>query len=173
MKKFYKRLTFSGAALLSAVLLAGCAQKEEGPSIKNAPAPAAPTDDAMPAPTMKTEEKMDDKMQDGEAMEKTDDAAYKDGTYTATGDYTAPPGAEKIDVSLTLKGGVITAVTVTPTATDEVSKKMQTAFAGGISTAVVGKSLGEAKVGVVSGSSLTPAGFNDAVSKIKTQAQAS
>lgn len=102
----------------------------------------------------------------------TSSAGTSEGTYTSTGTYQSPAGEESIDVSVTLSGGLISAVTVTPTATNPNSVKFQTAFASGISAEVVGKPLSEAKVTKVSGSSLTGAGFNAALEKIAAQAGA-
>ncbi len=98
-------------------------------------------------------------------------SVYRDGTYNATGVYTSPGGAEKIGVTLTLKGDVITAAEVQKMATIEVSVKMQTVFADNYKQQVIGKNISEVKLDKVSGSSLTPKGFNDAVAKIKVQAQ--
>ena len=105
----------------------------------------------------------------------TDDAAgssstYADGTYEATGTYTSPNGKEEIDVSLTLAGDVITAVTVTPEATNPNSVNYQNQFADGISEVVVGKDIDEIEVSRVAGSSLTSGGFNEAVETIKSEA---
>ena len=47
----------------------------------------------------------------------------------------------------------------------------QARFAGGVADAVVGKKLDELSVDKVAGSSLTSGGFNDAVGKIKSEAQ--
>jgi uncharacterized protein with FMN-binding domain len=52
---------------------------------------------------------------------------YADGTYTATGQYGSLPSS--IDVAVTLVDDVITAVTVTPGATDPTSLDHQTRFA--------------------------------------------
>lgn len=95
---------------------------------------------------------------------------YKDGTYSATGEYRAPSGAEEIGVSLTLKDDIITDVSVDPKATVPISKNMQNMFAQNYKTFVVGKNIAEVNVGKVSGSSLTPHGFNDAITKIKLEA---
>ncbi len=97
---------------------------------------------------------------------------YKDGSYSATGVYTAPSGSEDLGVSLTLKGNIITDVTVTNRAKNEISKKLQDMFIGGYKVLVVGKDINTVKLDKVSGSSLTPKGFNDAIEKIKLQAQA-
>ncbi|MHC2184600.1 uncharacterized protein with FMN-binding domain [Rathayibacter agropyri] len=98
--------------------------------------------------------------------------SYKDGTYQAEGSYTSPGGNEKVGVSLTLAGGVVTAVTVTPESENPTGQQYQGRFADGISGEVVGKQLNELKVSKVSGSSLTSGGFNDAVDAIKADATA-
>jgi uncharacterized protein with FMN-binding domain len=97
-------------------------------------------------------------------------SSYKDGEYSAEGEYTSPGGQEKVGVSLTLKGGNISAVTVTPESENPNGKKYQGEFADGISSVVVGKSIDEIKVSKVAGSSLTSQGFNDAVEQIKADA---
>ena len=98
--------------------------------------------------------------------------SYKDGTYSSTGSYTSPAGKEEVGVSLTLKNNIITDVTFTPKATNEVSIKLQGMFASGYKELVVGKDINTIKLDKVSGSSLTPKGFNDALDKIKLQAKA-
>lgn len=102
------------------------------------------------------------------AMVKT---SYKNGEYMQTGMYTSPAGPEEIEVKLTLEEGVVTQVEVTPKATHKVSKAKQEAFAGGYKEMVVGKNIKDLNLGKIAGSSLTPKGFNDAVAKIKAQAQ--
>ncbi len=99
-------------------------------------------------------------------------AAYKDGTYTAVGNYTSPGGQEELGVTLTIADGVVTDSTVEVKATRPISKERQTDFAEHYKTQVVGKSIDEISLTKVSGSSLSPKGFNDAVSKIKTEAGA-
>lgn len=99
-------------------------------------------------------------------------STYKDGEYSAEGSYTSPGGPEKVGVSLTLAGDVITAVTVTPESDNPNGKKYQGEFADGISSVVVGKSIDDIKVSKVAGSSLTSGGFNDAVDQIKAEATA-
>jgi len=61
---------------------------------------------------------------------------YADGTYTANGQYGSLPSS--IGVSVTLVEGVITAVTVTPHATDPTSLDYQTRFAQAVPALVVG-----------------------------------
>lgn len=97
---------------------------------------------------------------------------YKDGTYSAVGAYVSPGGDESINVSLTLKGGVIVDSNVVSNATRDETKRYQGRFISGYKALVIGKKLDEVNLTKVSGSSLTPKGWNDAISQIKTQAKA-
>lgn len=96
---------------------------------------------------------------------------FADGTYSAEGDYSAPSGAEHINVTLVLKDNVVTASTVTAATTQSISLKMQNDFIANYKTLVIGKKITDINLGKVSGSSLTPIGFNDAVAKIEAQAK--
>jgi uncharacterized protein with FMN-binding domain len=93
---------------------------------------------------------------------------YADGTYNATGQYGSLPSS--IGVSVTLVDGVITAVTVTPHATDPTSLDYQTRFAQAIPALVVGRNIEEVNLSKVAGSSGTPDGFNAAIQQIKAEA---
>jgi uncharacterized protein with FMN-binding domain len=97
-------------------------------------------------------------------------AGYKDGTYSADGNYRSPNGTETVGVQLTLANGTVSAVEITEHPSNPNTRKFQGQFAGGIADQVVGKSLDEIKVSKVSGSSLTSGGFNQAVEAIKAQA---
>jgi hypothetical protein len=96
--------------------------------------------------------------------------AYKDGTYSATGKYNSPAGAEELDVTLTLKKDIVVDAKVTEKAVNKISIRMQDQFAAGYKQYVIGKNIKDIQITKVSGSSLTPEGFNDAVAKIKVQA---
>ncbi len=98
-------------------------------------------------------------------------ASYQDGTYSADGNYVSPNGNETVGVELTLAGGAVTDVKITEHPSNPNTRKYQSAFAGGISSQVVGKKLDDINVSKVASSSLTSGGFNDAVAKIKTQAR--
>ena len=98
---------------------------------------------------------------------------YKNGMFSAAGEYQAPSGKEEINVSLTLRNGVITDATYAGTAMQGRSKMMQEAFGAGYKQLVVGKSIDSLSLDVVNGSSLTPMGFMDAVKKIRMEAAAS
>lgn len=97
---------------------------------------------------------------------------YKDGMYRVVGNYTSPGGPEHLDVNLTLKDGVVTAAEVTPQAILPMSQRYQAQFINGYKEFVIGKKIDAISIGKVSGSSLTPKGFADALAKIKSQAKA-
>lgn len=96
---------------------------------------------------------------------------YKNGNYEVMGDYTSPGGAEQLEVKLTLTDGVISDITVIPQATRPTSKIKQADFAEHYKVMVLGKNIDEVMLTKVSGSSLSPKGFNDAIEKIKSQAR--
>ncbi len=139
--------TVSAAVLV--MMGAGCGQVDQA---------AAPT-----APSVATNEQ-------GSVMPVSTFGSYKDGTYTAKGVYSVHSGPEEITISLTLKDGVITDTTFAGTPAVKMSQKFMDMFAQNYKPMVIGKKISEVKLGKVSGSSLTPMGFNDAVEKIKQQA---
>lgn len=98
--------------------------------------------------------------------------SYADGTYTETGKYQSPGGAESIDVTITLADDIVTAVTVVGKAESQDAKHYQGEFIGGIEAVVVGKDIDTLNVSKVAGSSLTSGGFNAAVDAIKADAAA-
>lgn len=97
-------------------------------------------------------------------------SAYKDGSYSAVGNYNSPEGSESIKVTVTLKNGIITDSSVIGEASDHTSKRYQNMFISGFKQYVIGKSIDQVSLNKVSGSSLTPDGFNNAIAKIKNQA---
>ncbi len=99
-------------------------------------------------------------------------STYKDGTYTATGSYQSPGGDEKMGVSLTLKDDVVTAVSITPEPVSAEGKRYQQMFADNVKQYVVGKKITDINLGTVSGSSLTPMGFMNALTQIEAKAKA-
>jgi uncharacterized protein with FMN-binding domain len=95
-------------------------------------------------------------------------AGYADGRYTAKGWYGGGPSS--IDVTVTLADDRITAVEVTPNATNDTSLDYQRRFAAGVGDEVIGKDIDDVSLDRVAGSSSTPEGFNDALTKIKAEA---
>lgn len=98
-------------------------------------------------------------------------SSYKNGSYSAIGDYVSPGGSEQIGVKITLKDGIIVDAEVESKAERPKSVQFQGIFVANFKTFVIGKNIDEVKLDKVSGSSLTPKGFNDAVEKIKTEAK--
>ncbi|MFJ6079664.1 FMN-binding protein [Pseudarthrobacter sp. NPDC092419] len=96
---------------------------------------------------------------------------YKDGTYSADGNYVSPNGTETVGVQLTLASGTVTDVKITEHPTSPNTRKFQGEFAGGIADQVVGKNVDDLNISKVAGSSLTSGGFNQALERIKAQAQ--
>jgi uncharacterized protein with FMN-binding domain len=96
---------------------------------------------------------------------------YKDGTYSADGNYNSPGGPDSISVTLTLQNDIVTNATVTPNPGDRTSARYQNMFVSGYKQYVVGKDLSTLNLTKVSGSSLTPIGFDNALVKIKAEAQ--
>lgn len=97
------------------------------------------------------------------------DSDYTDDVYTATGNYGSLPSS--ITVTVTLEDDIITAVKVTPHATNPTSLDLQRRFADVVPAVVVGKHIDEVKVGRLAGSSGTPDGFNAAIERIMEQAR--
>jgi len=138
---------FAGIAGLSlAGTVAGCAPSTADSTPRSAPSP-------------------------GSSSLATSDAGYKDGTYSADGNYVSPNGTETVGVQLTLAAGMVTDVQITQHPSNPNTRKFQGQFAGGIAAQVVGKDIDELNVSKVAGSSLTSGGFNQAVEKIKSEAQ--
>ncbi len=182
---------FLASALLTTLLITGCSTKEEDET-KVEPIPV--TDSAQyDDDSYKNDDDSNDK-EDDEEDESDDDRAtnetttqrvdrntekvvnvnineYENGTYRATSSYVSPAGTDNMGVELTVKDDKITAVSVTPMATDDTSLMLQQAFAAGISGAIVGKNLDDvSNPGKIGGASLTAGGFAKAIAKIKEQA---
>lgn len=99
-------------------------------------------------------------------------STYKDGNYSAIGSYMSPGGLDKVGVAVVLDKDIITEIIVSPMGGNETSDKYLETFVKSYKTFVVGKSITDLKLGKVSGASLTPIGFNDAIEQIKLQAKA-
>ncbi|WP_314191202.1 FMN-binding protein [uncultured Arthrobacter sp.] len=152
MKTSLRKTVFAGMAGLSlAGTVAGCAPSTQQPAAQETEPSAAASASASGTAS-------------GSA------AGYKDGTYSADGNYKSPNGTETVGVQLTLANGTVSAVEITEHPSNPNTRKFQGQFAGGIADQVVGKSLDEIKVSKVAGSSLTSGGFNQAVEAIKAQA---
>jgi uncharacterized protein with FMN-binding domain len=160
-------------SLSSLVALAGC---QSAAMVDPSP---ADVEDSAPAESSETQEATEEAPSD---QSSTDDAtmsggmmaaAYADGAYEATGGYQSPNGPETVVVSVTLTDGVISAVELTPQPSNSTTDRYQEMFAGGIGEEVVGKSLDDADVSRVAGSSLTSGGFAKALESIRQDAKVS
>lgn len=97
---------------------------------------------------------------------------YKNGSYTAVGSYSSPGGTDSITIQVAVKDGIITDTSAQSGSTTRESSEYQTDFIAAYKSRVVGKKLSDIKLSRLSGSSLTPIGFNLAIDKIRLQAQA-
>lgn len=100
------------------------------------------------------------------------ESSYKDGTYSASGSYASPGGRESIELTVTLKNGVIESTSLETDPASRDSRTYQASFASGYKDLVVGKNVEEVSLSRVAGSSLTSNGFNDALDQIKSDAKA-
>ncbi len=98
-------------------------------------------------------------------------SVYQDGEYSAQGNYVSPGGPREVNVTVSLTDGVITDAAFEGSATDPNSVRFQGEFADNFRTEVVGRNIDDVSLTKVSGSSLTPKGFMDALEKIKAEAQ--
>lgn len=96
---------------------------------------------------------------------------YKNGSYSATGTYRSPAGLDNLGVLLTLQNDIVISSSITPDETHKTSLKYQQKFISGYSSYVIGKDIDTIHLDVVSGSSLTPIGFHDALEQIKAKAR--
>lgn len=161
MRPSVRKSVYAGIAGLSLIgTVAGCAPTASQ-GAETSPAPSA-TSAASAAATSAPSS--------GSSSAAAGASAYQDGTYSADGTYVSPNGQETVGVQLTLAAGKVTAVEITQHPSNPNTRKFQGEFAGGIAAQVVGKSIDDLNVSKVAGSSLTSGGFNDAVSKIKSEA---
>jgi uncharacterized protein with FMN-binding domain len=96
---------------------------------------------------------------------------YKNGTYSASAQYTSPGGVEGVELTVTLKNGSVTESELKTEPAASESREYQAKFQSGYKDQVVGKPVDSINLSRVSGSSLTSGGFNDALAQIKEQAK--
>lgn len=165
-------VVFSGAMLLSASGLSACTGQNDAINARPT-APAVESGElATPSPVASATAVFSPFFSESPVSENGSAASgFSDGSYEAVGEYQSPAGSEAVSVNLTIEQGLITAVTVTPQAENEVSRKLQGQLAEGIGQLVVGKPLADVEAfAVVNGSSLSPLGFQQAVESIREQA---
>lgn len=99
-------------------------------------------------------------------------SGYYDGTYSSSARYSVPGSTESIGVTVVLANGIISDVSISQNPTNGTSATYQSRFASGYKSHVVGQSIKSLSLGRVSGASLTPNGFNSAISSISSKAAA-
>ena len=98
--------------------------------------------------------------------------SYKDGNYTAKGDYYTPGGRGTIALNITIKANVITDASIEMGAAGGVSIQYQDAFNAAYKDSVVSKNVNNVSLSRVAGASLTTDGFNTVLEQIKSDAKA-
>jgi len=119
---------------------------------------------------------IDDNPEDGFGIDTSislgeDTQTFADGTYTKVGTYRSPAGNESVSITLTLENDIVTSAFFEGTAENPASVRNQEKFAQGYEAVVVGKPIDSIQLTVVNGSSLTPIGFMEALTQIKTEAR--
>lgn len=85
-------------------------------------------------------------------------------TRTETVTYASPAfSQDPVEFSVTVTDGIITAASTTPKSTNDISKQLQTAFAGEVSAKAIGKKAKDFKLDAIGGASLTTAAFEQFV----------
>lgn len=104
-------------------------------------------------------------------METMTEAPKAAKSVTAKTSYKNPSGEDAVGFTLSVDAmGTIVDAKTDILATNDISKKRQTAFAEGLPAAVKGKKLSElSSIDKVGGSSLTTKSFNDALAQLKSQ----
>jgi hypothetical protein len=74
--------------------------------------------------------------------------------------YASPAGPQDpVEFSVTVTDGIVTAASATAKSDNDISKKLQTAFAGEVGMKVIGKKAKDLDVDAIGGASLTTAAF--------------
>lgn len=101
--------------------------------------------------------------------EETPTLDYTDGTYEATGWYGSLPSHQ--DVTLTLEGDIVTAVSLSTPAENPTSLGHQQRFAEAVDDEVVGVDIDTITIDRLAGASGCSEGFMDALAEIKAAAR--
>ncbi len=98
-------------------------------------------------------------------------SSYKDGNYTASGDYFTPGGRGSITLTLMIKGNMITDASIEMGAAGGDSVQYQDAFKSSYKQYVISKNVNDVSLSRVAGASLTSDGFNTILDQIKSDAK--
>lgn len=97
---------------------------------------------------------------------------YPNGTYTTIGTYEPHGFPTDIEVVVRLENDTVASSEVTLKSNNPTSVRVTNKFIDNYKPLVIGKPIQGLEVGAVSGSSLTPKGYNQALRKIETYAAA-
>lgn len=86
--------------------------------------------------------------------------------HTKTVTYTTPAGKDDVEFSVTTADGKITAVSVTPKASNDVSKMLQGKFKDAVVSEVIGKEISKLNLKAVGGASLTTGAFTQYINSL-------
>ena len=101
----------------------------------------------------------------------TTSTKYKDGQYTSTVSYDVPKHSNTISITVTLSSDSITSVTAKNSYSDRESREYIDDFMAKLSSAIVSKKLDNAQLSRLAGASSTTDAYNDAITKIASQAK--
>ncbi|MFZ1258183.1 MAG: hypothetical protein WAQ25_01815 [Candidatus Saccharimonas sp.] len=133
--------------------------KPASPSTPSTPAPSTPAPSTPTPPTPAP-------------PAPTPTYPYRNGTYTATKQYTVPKnGANSITATITLSAGKITSVSVKNSYTDRESAQYVDSFTSKISGNASGQSIASYAPGRIGGASLTTNAFNAVLDSVRAQSK--
>lgn len=140
--------------LSSITLLTSCMAKKDTP-----PTVPAPTQTAAPVDVVTTPVPAAPTTPDTTSGSAAVPAAPSALTRTETVSYKNPSGSDEVEFSLTVTDGLITAASANPKAKNEISIKLQTAFAADVASKVIGMKAKDLDIDAVGGASLTTGAF--------------
>ncbi|MCC7197849.1 FMN-binding protein [Candidatus Peregrinibacteria bacterium] len=170
------KLSASFLAMMLLVVISACSGPETTPTPATPPSATTQTPPPATTPTSTTESATETQTTTQATTESTPSESstpivIADGTYTTKGNYRSPAQSEDVEFSFTIKANTVESVELTKGSTIPNSQKFQGLFMEGIKKEIIGKKLSE--IGTfdrVNGSSLTPKGFNQAMTELKQKA---
>ncbi len=174
---FDKYLATLGAVVMASLVVIGAGCAQTAPSVSSTPTAIntpTPTPTPVPAPTPVPTPTPTPTPVPTPVPTPTPVTtfSYKNGTYSASGNYFTEGEPETIGVTVTVKDDVVTGASIQNQARNGTSQQYQNLIVDAFGPFVTGKKLSDINPMRVSGSSLTTIGLNAALSKIQSQAKA-
>lgn len=163
------KLSASFLAMMLMVVIGACSAPETVTPTPTTPPTSTTTVPATNSETTSPTTQATSESKPAEAINTT--AVLADGSYTTKGSYRSPAQTEDVEFTFTIKGGLVEDVVLVKESSIPMSEKYQDMFMEGIKKEIIGKKLSE--IGTfdrVNGSSLTPKGFNQAMTELKQKA---